>query len=65
MIFYNFDFQKSIQSGEQPTDRIVKEKLAAAKAAWSEAARSNPDSLNIDEFLVGFLSHFILKIVSN
>ena len=31
--------------------RIVKEKLAAAKAAWSEAARSNPDALNIDEFL--------------
>ncbi len=31
--------------------RKVKEKLAAAKAAWSEAARSNPDALNIDEFL--------------
>ena len=28
-----------------------KEKLAAAKAAWSEAARSNPDALNLDEFL--------------
>merc|ERR1719219_2869071 len=33
------------------TERSVKEKLAAAKAAWSEAARSNPDALNIDEFL--------------
>jgi hypothetical protein len=33
---------------------ILKERLAAAKAAWSEAARSNPDSLNIDEFLVIF-----------
>ena len=31
--------------------RGLKEKLAAAKAAWSEAARSNPDALNIDEFL--------------
>ena len=31
-----------------------KEKLAAAKAAWSEAARSNPDALNLDEFL-GFM----------
>lgn len=26
------------------TERSVKEKLAAAKAAWSEAARSNPDA---------------------
>lgn len=32
-------------------DRRVKERLAAAKAGWSEAARSNPDALNIDEFL--------------
>ena len=31
--------------------RKMKEKVAAAKAAWSEAARSNPDALNIDEFL--------------
>ena len=52
-------FQKTIESSDNPTDRIVKEKLAAAKAAWSEAARSNPDSLNIDEFLVS-----ILKIAS-
>ena len=29
----------------------MKQKVAAAKAAWSEAARSNPDALNIDEFL--------------
>ena len=29
----------------------MKVKIAAAKAAWSEAARSNPDALNIDEFL--------------
>jgi Ca2+-binding EF-hand superfamily protein len=31
--------------------RTIKEKMAAAKAAWSEAARSNPDAINIDEFL--------------
>jgi hypothetical protein len=34
-----FFLQKLSKSGENPTDRIVKEKLAAAKAAWSEAAR--------------------------
>ena len=32
-------------------NRKMKVKVAAAKAAWSEAARSNPDALNIDEFL--------------
>ena len=32
-------------------ERGLKEKLAAAKAAWSEAARTNPDALNIDEYL--------------
>jgi len=31
--------------------RHVKEVISGLKAAWSEAARSNPDSLNIDEFL--------------
>ena len=31
--------------------RRAKEKLAAAKAAWAEAARTNGDALNIDEFL--------------
>ena len=31
--------------------RKMKVQVAAAKAAWSEAARSNPDALNIDEFL--------------
>ncbi len=35
-------------------DRTYQEQLAAAKAAWTEAARSNPEKLNIDEFL-GFL----------
>ena len=33
------------------SSRRAKEKLAAAKAAWSEAARTNGDALNIDEFL--------------
>ena len=41
----------SINSESQDLSRGLKEKLAAAKAAWSEAARSNPDALNIDEFL--------------
>lgn len=31
--------------------RDVKESLANMKAAWSEAARTNPDAVNIDEFL--------------
>jgi len=31
--------------------REIKEGVALLKAAWSEAARSNPKSLNIDEFL--------------
>jgi len=47
-----FNKEHGIQS-DRPQDlsRGLKEKLAAAKAAWSEAARSNPDALNIDEFL--------------
>ena len=32
-------------------DTLLQEKVAAAKAAWGEAARSNPEKLNIDEFL--------------
>lgn len=44
-------YKKYNVKSEQDMDRSVKEKLAAAKAAWSEAARSNPDALNIDEFL--------------
>ena len=39
--------------------RGLKEKLAAAKAAWSEAARSNPDALNI-----GQVCHQILQAVN-
>ena len=41
---HNIDKDADLQRGH-------KEKLAAAKAAWSEAARSNPDALNLDEFL--------------
>ena len=36
---------------EQEMNRGHKEKLAAARAAWSESARSTPDALNIDDFL--------------
>ncbi len=38
-------------SDEEKATRLYKERLAAAKAAWGEAARSDPDKLNIDEFL--------------
>jgi Ca2+-binding EF-hand superfamily protein len=38
-------------SATDPSSRQFKEKIAAAKAAWSEAARANPEHLNIDEFL--------------
>ena len=30
---------------------MAKVKLASAKASWAEAARTNGDALNIDEFL--------------
>ena len=33
------------------SNTLLQEKVAAAKAAWGEAARSNPEKLNIDEFL--------------
>ena len=48
-----FHHDHNLQKGQDMSnvERSVKEKLAAAKAAWSEAARSNPDALNIDEFL--------------
>eukprot|EP00096_Caligus_rogercresseyi_P004149 TRINITY_DN18306_c0_g1_i1.p1 TRINITY_DN18306_c0_g1~~TRINITY_DN18306_c0_g1_i1.p1 ORF type:complete len:316 (+),score=108.36 TRINITY_DN18306_c0_g1_i1:42-989(+) len=49
--------------GLDSSDRSVKEMISEARAAWSEAARSNPESLNIDEFL-GFThpesSHSVL-----
>lgn len=41
----------NVENSDYIPHRSVKEKLAAARAAWSEAARSNPDALNIDEFL--------------
>ena len=31
--------------------REVREAVAEVRAAWSEAARSNPEAVNIDEFL--------------
>jgi hypothetical protein len=39
------------QHTEEKETRLYKEKVAAARAAWGEAARSDPDKLNIDEFL--------------
>lgn len=38
-------------SAEERSSRVFKEKIAEAMARWSEAARSNPAALNIDEFL--------------
>ena len=31
--------------------RDIKESLANMKASWSEAAKTNPEAVNIDEFL--------------
>jgi len=42
---------KQIQKKPQRVSRDIKESLARLKAAWSEAARTNPDAVNIDEFL--------------
>lgn len=39
--------------GKKPerASRDIKESLSRLKASWSEAARTNPDAVNIDEFL--------------
>lgn len=44
-------FPLGLQTDLDPSSRTYKEMVAARKAAWKEAARSNPDRLNIDEFL--------------
>ncbi len=41
----------SKQKDPSLTERRRREMMAAAKAAWRESARSNPEALNIDEFL--------------
>jgi len=40
-----------IKDSPTTVSRDVQESLANVKAAWSEAARTNPDAVNIDEFL--------------
>jgi len=40
-----------IEKKPETLDRSIKGSLARLKAAWSEAAHTNPDSVNIDEFL--------------
>ena len=49
MPFLNLKFELTV-AGEMDSRR-AREKLAAAKAAWAEAARTNGEALNIDEFL--------------
>ena len=44
------DFLAKFSKGQKKS-RVFKEKVAAAKASWYEAARSHPEKLNIDEFL--------------
>ena len=43
-------YVEKVDQTQQKT-RAFKESMAFAKAAWREAARSNPDKLNIDEYL--------------
>lgn len=42
---------KKIEDNPGDLSRDIKESLANVKAAWSEATRTNPDAVNIDEFL--------------
>jgi len=42
---------KKIKDNPGDLSRDIKESLANVKAAWSEATRTNPDAVNIDEFL--------------
>jgi len=47
------DFEKNVAAKYEDgmNSRMAKVKLASAKASWAEAARTNGDALNIDEFL--------------
>jgi len=40
-----------LKTSPTTVDREIKEAVSRLKAAWSEAAKSNPDAVNIDEFL--------------
>lgn len=42
---------KKMEDNPGDLSRDIKESLANVKAAWSEATRTNPDAVNIDEFL--------------
>lgn len=42
---------KQMEKKPDTLSRDIKESLARLKAAWSEAAHTNPDAVNIDEFL--------------
>lgn len=42
---------RRLETDPRSVSREVKEALAEVKAAWSEAAKTNPDAVNIDEFL--------------
>ncbi len=57
------DFNSKQRQPLDKNDRTYQEELAAAKAAWTEAAQSNPEKLNIDEFwdfLHPELSHHLI-----
>jgi len=45
------DTIRKLEKQPETLSRDLKESLARLKAAWSEAAHTNPDSVNIDEFL--------------
>lgn len=44
-------YAKKHERDHKTLDRKTKEKILLDKAAWSEAANSDPEALNIDEFL--------------
>ena len=45
------DIKVGDDDGDNDTIVFAQESLARMRAAWSEAAHTNPDSVNIDEFL--------------
>ncbi|XP_055945378.1 45 kDa calcium-binding protein-like [Argiope bruennichi] len=48
---FNETYAQKHPENHKNLKREVKEKILLDKAAWSEAANSDPDALNIDEFL--------------
>ena len=51
MLGLDEDTIRKLEKQPETLSRDLKESLARLKAAWSEAAHTNPDSVNIDEFL--------------